>query len=99
MIETPAAALSVNEIIENVDFLSIGTNDLTRYTMASQNIQLNHLPKALEKLIQMVIKASKENNKPLFLCGEMTANQKLLNKLIGFGICNISFGIKHDRNN
>lgn len=95
MIETPAAALMAEEIAKEIDFMSIGSNDLTRYTFASQNWSFDSLHPSLVKLIQMIIKASKAHKKPTFLCGEMVANKKILNKLISLGITKVSVGIKH----
>ncbi len=98
MIETPAAALIIDEIIKDVDFVSIGTNDLTRYTLASENFSSNQLHKSLIRLIETIVKTSRNNNKPIFLCGEITANKKIFNKLINLGISNFSIGIKHLKN-
>jgi phosphoenolpyruvate-protein phosphotransferase (PTS system enzyme I) len=98
MIETPSAAVIIDDIIKNVDFVSIGTNDLTRYTLASENFNSNEIHKSLIRLIENIIKISKINNRPLFLCGEMTANKQILNKLIDLGISNFSVGIKHFQN-
>jgi len=95
MIETPASALIIDEIIKNVDFISIGTNDLTRYTLASENFYSKQLHKSLIKLIQNVVETCKNKNKPVFLCGEMTKNKKILNKLISLGISNFSVSTKH----
>lgn len=98
MIETPAAALIVEDIIKNVDFVSIGTNDLTRYILASDNFNSDILHKSLIKLIEDIVKTANNANKPLFLCGEITANTKLLNRLLSLGISHFSVGIKHLQN-
>lgn len=98
MIETPAAALTIDEILKNVDFISIGTNDLTRYTTASNDLNSDDLHKSLIRLIEMIVKTSKSNNKPTFVCGELTANKKILSKLINLGISNFSLGLKHLQN-
>lgn len=95
MIETPAAALIADEIINEVDFLSIGTNDLSRYTLASESAGLKKMHPSLIKLLKMIVKSSKDFQKPLFLCGEMIVNKKILNELIDLGIKNFSVGIKH----
>ncbi|NGX33929.1 MAG: Phosphoenolpyruvate-protein phosphotransferase [Candidatus Anoxychlamydiales bacterium] len=95
MIETPAAALMVDEIAKEVDFLSIGTNDLSRYTFASNKISLKELHPALEKFFKMIIKAAKDSNKPMFLCGEMIADKKILEKLYNLGIKNFSVSLKN----
>ena len=95
MIETPAAALIADEIAEQVDFLSIGTNDLSRYTLATENANSKKMHPGMIKLLKMVVQSSKDFKKPLFLCGEMIANKKILNELIDLGISNFSVGIKH----
>ncbi|NGX52654.1 MAG: Phosphoenolpyruvate-protein phosphotransferase [Candidatus Anoxychlamydiales bacterium] len=95
MIETPAAALISDEIIKIVDFLSIGTNDLSRYTLATEGASSKKMHPGMIKLLKMVIQSSKDLKKPLFLCGEMIANKKILDELIDLGITNFSVGIKH----
>jgi len=95
MIETPAAALTIDEIIKEVDFISIGTNDLTRYTLASQNIVLHDLHPALLELIKKILASAKENKKPSFLCGEILSHKNIIDKLINIGLLNFSVAIKH----
>ncbi len=95
MIETPASALLADEIAKEVDFLSIGTNDLLRYTFASNKISLKEFHPALEKFLKMIIKASNDLKKPIFLCGEMIADEKILEKLYNLGIKNFSVSLKN----
>lgn len=95
MIETPIAALMSNEIAYEVDFLSIGTNDLCRYTFATDKFNFKELHPGLIKLFKMIIKTAKDLKKPTFLCGEMVLSNKIFNELIELGISNFSVGIKN----
>lgn len=93
MIETPAAVMCVKEIATFADFLSIGTNDLTQYTMAAgrENNQVsdyyidNH--PAIMKLIEIV---SRDADCPVEICGELASNINVLTELIKLGINNLS---------
>ncbi|HEU64290.1 MAG TPA: phosphoenolpyruvate--protein phosphotransferase [Chlamydiae bacterium] len=95
MIETPVAALMVDEIVKEVDFLSIGTNDLSRYTFASNKISLKEFHPALQKLFVMILKAANDSKKPTFLCGEMIADKKIMEKLYSLGMKNFSVSLKN----
>lgn len=97
MIETPAAALMSAELAELVDFFSIGTNDLTQYTLAAdrQNGRLAGLydenNPAVIKLIEMVIKNAHEKGIKAGICGEAAAVvEGFAGKLIDMGIDEIS---------
>jgi phosphotransferase system enzyme I (PtsI) len=90
MIETPAAALEINEIIKLVDFVSIGTNDLSRYTLADNSLTFDIVPKAIIKLIEMVIKAGTKNRKEIYLCGELASIPKFINQFKELKINNFS---------
>ncbi|NGX63939.1 MAG: Phosphoenolpyruvate-protein phosphotransferase [Candidatus Anoxychlamydiales bacterium] len=94
MIETPIAALMADQIAHEVDFLSIGTNDLSRYTFASENISSKRLHLGMIKLFKMIIQAAKDFEKPLYLCGEILASKSILNKFIELGLSNFSVGLK-----
>ena len=80
MIETPAAVIISDELAELVDFFSIGTNDLTQYTLAidRQNEKLdtfyNPHHKAVLKMIQMVVDNSHKAGKWTGICGELGAD-------------------------
>ncbi|MGL5973370.1 MAG: phosphoenolpyruvate--protein phosphotransferase [Oscillospiraceae bacterium] len=96
MIETPAAALMADELAKVVDFFSIGTNDLTQYTIAvdRQNQKLErfydpHHP-AILKMIKMVAEAGKENGIWTGICGELGADPELTATFIEYGIDEIS---------
>jgi phosphotransferase system enzyme I (PtsI) len=92
MIETPAAALTAGAIAAESDFLSIGTNDLTQYTLAvdredeSVAAYYDELHPALLQLIQLTISAANAANKSVTLCGEMAAHPLATGLLIGLGL-------------
>ncbi len=80
MIEVPSAALTAREVLDAVDFVSLGTNDLAQYTFAADR-QLGAVAAlndpwqpALLRLIAMVGEAAKEKGKPAGVCGEAAAD-------------------------
>lgn len=92
MVEVPSTAVMADAFIKKVDFFSIGSNDLTGYTIAvdRQNEKMENLydyfhPSVL-KLIEIVIKACKNEGKPCSLCGEMAADPMAVPVLIGMGL-------------
>jgi len=92
MIETPAAALMSDKLIKEVDFFSIGTNDLTQYTLAVDrgNEKISNLYQpfhpAVLRLIKKVIDASHSEGKWTGMCGEMAGNEKAALLLLGMGL-------------
>lgn len=92
MIETPSAALVADSLAVESDFLSIGTNDLTQYTLAvdRNDIELaeyyDEFHPAVLKLIKMSVEAGKKANIPVTLCGELAGNLQATKILIGLGI-------------
>jgi phosphotransferase system enzyme I (PtsI) len=96
MIEIPAAALHAGRILEVVDFVSIGTNDLTQYTMAADRMatDLAHLTDAWQpavlELIRMTAAAGQAVGKPVGVCGEAAADPLLATVLVGLGITSLS---------
>lgn len=96
MIEVPAAALIADELAEQVDFFSIGTNDLTMYTLAVDRgdermldyYQPRH--KAVLKLIEMTVVAADKRGIPVSVCGEMAADPVALETLIRLGVREVS---------
>jgi phosphoenolpyruvate-protein phosphotransferase (PTS system enzyme I) len=96
MIEVPAAALLADRILETVDFVSIGTNDLSQYTMAADRLsgELAGLTDAWQpavlRLIQMTARAGEEAGKPVGVCGEAAADPMLGCVLVGLGITSLS---------
>ncbi len=92
MIETPAAALIADLLAKEAAFFSIGTNDLTQYTMAVDrgNAKVEKLYTTLHpavlRSIRMVIKAAKEAHIPVGMCGESAADPALIPLLLSFGL-------------
>ncbi len=96
MIETPAAVMVAPELAELVDFFSIGTNDLTQYTLAldRQNEKLNtfydaHHPAVL-RMIRMVVEAGHAHNTWVGICGELGADLELTETFIEYGVDELS---------
>ncbi len=96
MVEIPSAALLAHRMLEVVDFLSIGTNDLTQYTMAADRMatDLAHLTDAWQpavlQLIAITAEAGKQAGKPVGVCGEAAADPLLACVLVGMGITSLS---------
>jgi len=96
MVEVPSAALLAHRMLEVVDFLSIGTNDLTQYTMAADRMatDLAHLTDpwqpAVLQLIAITAEAGRQAGKPVGVCGEAAADPLLACALIGMGITSLS---------
>lgn len=96
MVEVPSAALLAHRMLEVVDFLSIGTNDLTQYTMAADRMatDLAHLTDAWQpavlQLIAITAEAGKQAGKPVGVCGEAAADPMLACVLVGMGITSLS---------
>lgn len=96
MIETPAAVMISDELAELVDFFSIGTNDLTQYTLAidRQNEKLdpfyNPHHKAVLKMIQMVVDNSHKAGKWTGICGELGADTELTETFVRMGVDELS---------
>jgi phosphoenolpyruvate-protein phosphotransferase len=92
MLEVPAAALCIEELLEEVDFVSIGSNDLIQYLMAADrdNPHVAHLCEpfspALLRLLHNVIRACNEQDKPVTLCGEMAGRSRCFLPLLGMGL-------------
>ena len=96
MIETPAAAIMSDELAKHVDFFSIGTNDLTQYTLAidRQNANLEpfynaHHP-ALLRLIKMVADNGHKEGIWTGICGELGADTELTEEFVRMGIDELS---------
>lgn len=100
MIETPAAALTARRLLKHCDFLSLGTNDLTQYTLAVDRTNPHvadlfapHHPSVL-RLIQMTVQAAREAGKPLSACGEMAGNVRYTPVLLGLGVMTLSMAAR-----
>ena len=92
MIETPAAVMISRELARRVDFLSIGTNDLTQYTLAMdrQNPLLkgkydDHHP-AILRMIRMVVEAAHQEDREVGICGEIAADTALTETFLRMGV-------------
>jgi phosphotransferase system enzyme I (PtsI) len=96
MVEIPSAALLADRILEVVEFLSIGTNDLTQYAMAADRMasDLAHLTDpwqpAVLQLIATTAAAGQKHGKPVGVCGEAAADPALAVVLVGMGITSLS---------
>ena len=96
MIETPAAVMISDELAEMVDFFSIGTNDLTQYTLAidRQNEKLddfyNPHHKAILKMIRIVVKNAHKAGKWAGICGELGADPLLTEEFVKMGVDELS---------
>jgi phosphotransferase system enzyme I (PtsI) len=96
MIEVPAAALLADRILEHVEFLSIGTNDLAQYTMAADRMSADLAtltdpwqPGVLA-LVAMAARAGATVGKPVGVCGEAAADPVLACVLVGLGVTSLS---------
>ena len=92
MVEVPAAALDAARLARHAAFLSIGTNDLTQYTLAADrsDVRVQHLydPRhpAVLKLIRMVVRGGRRHGRRVAVCGEMASDAALLRVLVGLGL-------------
>jgi phosphotransferase system enzyme I (PtsI) len=96
MVETPAAALTADLLAPEVDFFSIGTNDLTQYVMAVDRVNPNLAAlyrtdhPAVLRAIGMVCEAAKKANISVAVCGEAAARPAMIPVLIGLGVNELS---------
>ncbi|MEV0586792.1 phosphoenolpyruvate--protein phosphotransferase [Nonomuraea sp. NPDC050310] len=96
MIEVPAAALLAAEILAEVDFLSIGTNDLGQYTFAADRQHpgladlLDPAQPALLRLVELCASAGRTAGKPVGVCGEAAGDPRLAPILAGLGVTSLS---------
>lgn len=99
MVEIPAVAILPHEFLKEVDFFSIGTNDLTQYTMAADRMSSNLATltdpwqPAVLRLVQNTAKAGQDLGKPVGVCGEAAADPLLACILIGLGITSLSMAV------
>jgi len=96
MLEVPAAAISINDMLPLVDFVSIGSNDLVQYLMAADrdNPKVSHLCQPLAppvlRVLATVIKACNKAGKSVTLCGEMAAQPRAFVLLFAMGLRSFS---------
>lgn len=96
MVETPAAALKAATLLREVDFVSIGTNDLTQYTLAAErgNADVAHLVRECDpsvlRLVATVCAAAADLGVPVAVCGAAAENLSLVPLLVGLGVRELS---------
>jgi phosphoenolpyruvate-protein phosphotransferase (PTS system enzyme I) len=96
MLEVPAAAISITDMLPHVDFVSIGSNDLVQYLMAADrdNPKVSHLCQPLAppvlRVLATVIKACQKAGKPVTLCGEMAGQPRPFVLLFAMGLRSFS---------
>jgi phosphotransferase system enzyme I (PtsI) len=96
MVEVPAAALAISEILEQVELVSIGLNDLTQYLMAAdredESVQHYHDPlqPAVLRLIRQVVSEADAAGKPVSVCGELAGDPALTTVLLALGLRRLS---------
>ena len=101
MIEIPAAAISADIFAQELDFLSIGTNDLIQYALAIDRTDdavshlYNPLHPAVLRLIALTIKSAHKYKKSIAICGEMAGEPKLTKLLIAMGVEQLSMHPSH----
>jgi phosphoenolpyruvate-protein phosphotransferase (PTS system enzyme I) len=96
MIEVPSAAITAREVLDAVDFASIGTNDLAQYTLAADRLAgelsdlLDPWQPALLRLVAGVAAAGVELERPVGVCGEAASDPLLALVLVGMGVTSLS---------
>jgi phosphotransferase system enzyme I (PtsI) len=96
MVEVPSAIILAEEFAREVDFFSIGTNDLIQYTLACDRSDpsVAHLYRSgdpsILRMIQMVLKAADKHGKPVTVCGQMSSDPRFIPLLLGLGLRNLS---------
>ena len=96
MIETPASVMISRELAKEVDFFSVGTNDLTQYTLAidRQNQSLDNIydphHEAVLRMIQRTIECAHDHGAWCGICGELGADMELTRRFIQMGIDELS---------
>ncbi|MCL4316069.1 MAG: phosphoenolpyruvate-protein phosphotransferase PtsP, partial [Gammaproteobacteria bacterium] len=99
MIEVPSAVYQVDAIAERVDFLSVGSNDLTQYLLAvdRNNARVAALYDALHpavlRALMQVVEGAHRNKKPVSVCGEMAGDPAAALLLLGMGVDSLSMSV------
>ncbi|MCO6459707.1 MAG: phosphoenolpyruvate--protein phosphotransferase [Pirellulaceae bacterium] len=101
MVEVPSAALNIEDLLEHVDCISLGLNDLTQYVLAADRddelVEPFHDPlqPAVLRLVHRVIDQAGQRGKPVTMCGELAGDPLLLRLLLGFGARRFSVSRSH----
>jgi len=96
MIEVPSASLVIDSILKNVDFISVGTNDLIQYTIAvdrgNERVSTLYEPvhPAVLMLLNNLVQAADRAKKPISICGEMAGDPRYIALLLGMGYTELS---------
>jgi phosphoenolpyruvate-protein phosphotransferase len=96
MIETPAAAMLADAIAAEVDFLSIGTNDLAQYTLAMDRghaelaARIDGMHPAVLRLIAAAVKGAAKHERPVAVCGGLASDPQAVAVLVGLGVTELS---------
>ncbi|NIA29775.1 MAG: phosphoenolpyruvate--protein phosphotransferase [Actinobacteria bacterium] len=96
MVETPASVFMIRELIQHVDFVSIGTNDLVQYTLTVDRNNENVMPfyqpfhPLILRMLKKVVNAAKDLDKPVSICGEIASDPRWTPLLLGLGIRSLS---------
>lgn len=96
MVEVPSAVILAEEFAREVDFFSIGTNDLIQYTLACDRSDptVAHLYRSgdpsILRLIQMVLRAAERHGKQVTVCGQMSSDPRFIPLLLGMGLRSLS---------
>jgi phosphotransferase system enzyme I (PtsI) len=96
MVEVPAIAIAIDPFVENLDFLSIGTNDLIQYTLAIDRTDshvgdlYDPMHPAVLRLIANTINVGERAGKPVAVCGEMAGDASMTRMLLGLGLTEFS---------
>jgi phosphocarrier protein FPr len=96
MIEVPSAVMVAEDLAKEVDFFSIGSNDLTQYTMAIDRLhpdlcnEADSYHPALVRMIEMTVQAAQSHGKWVGVCGNAAANPNMAKLLVGLGVTELS---------
>ena len=98
MVEVPSAALTAKQFAEYADFFSLGTNDLTQYTLAIDRghktlcARADHLHPAVLDLIGLTCRGAQSRNRPVAVCGAMAGDLQAVPLLVGLGVTELAVG-------
>ncbi len=99
MIEVPAAVFIMRDLAQHLDFFSIGTNDLTQYTLAADRSDerlaryYQHPHPAIIQLLAAIVDNAARTGKPVTICGEMAGNPEMMRLLLSLGLRRLSMSV------